>query len=174
MYSKLVEYYKAGKVSFRFVKTFNMDEYVGLDRNHHESYHYFMFHNLFKVRIWSKAWTGRWWPVIAWLHDFSTLTLTLITSTSLTETLLTSKRSAKITRLKLLPPEESNCLLAESARTAILHLTSPDHPLFPGQEWRPWIRCAISQVFYSWYFIIYFYRKPSRPTRVFSVATCPK
>jgi len=30
MYAKLVEYYKAGKVSFKYVKTFNMDEYVGL------------------------------------------------------------------------------------------------------------------------------------------------
>merc|ERR1739846_208196 len=48
MYSKLVEYYKAGKVSFKYVKTFNMDEYVGLPRSHHESYHYFMFNNLFK------------------------------------------------------------------------------------------------------------------------------
>jgi len=48
MYAKLVEYYKAGKVSFKYVKTFNMDEYVGLPRTHHESYHYFMFNNLFK------------------------------------------------------------------------------------------------------------------------------
>ena len=49
MYAKLVEYYKAGKVSFKYVKTFNMDEYVGLPRDHPESYHHFMFHNLFKV-----------------------------------------------------------------------------------------------------------------------------
>jgi len=48
MYAKLVEYYKAGKVSFKYVKTFNMDEYVGLERAHQESYHYFMFNNLFK------------------------------------------------------------------------------------------------------------------------------
>eukprot|EP00093_Oithona_nana_P000487 00487.XXX_1440_172_1 [CDS] Oithona nana genome sequencing. len=48
MYAKLVEYYKAGKVSFKYVKTFNMDEYVGLPRDHPESYHHFMFHNLFK------------------------------------------------------------------------------------------------------------------------------
>ena len=51
MYAKLVEYYKAGKVSFKYVKTFNMDEYVGLERAHQESYHYFMFNNLFKVRF---------------------------------------------------------------------------------------------------------------------------
>ena len=53
MYQHLVEYNKAGKLSFKYVKTFNMDEYVGLpviDGNHHkESYHHFMFHNLFKV-----------------------------------------------------------------------------------------------------------------------------
>jgi hypothetical protein len=29
MYKKLIEYHIAGKVSFRYVKTFNMDEYVG-------------------------------------------------------------------------------------------------------------------------------------------------
>jgi len=29
MYKKLIEFYKAGKVSFKYVKTFNMDEYVG-------------------------------------------------------------------------------------------------------------------------------------------------
>lgn len=29
MYKKLIEFHKAGKVSFKYVKTFNMDEYVG-------------------------------------------------------------------------------------------------------------------------------------------------
>lgn len=29
MYRKLIEYYKQGKISFKYVKTFNMDEYVG-------------------------------------------------------------------------------------------------------------------------------------------------
>jgi len=29
MYKKLIEYHVAGKVSFKYVKTFNMDEYVG-------------------------------------------------------------------------------------------------------------------------------------------------
>lgn len=28
-YRKLVEYYKNGDLSFKYVKTFNMDEYVG-------------------------------------------------------------------------------------------------------------------------------------------------
>lgn len=29
MYRELIEFHKQGKVSFRYVKTFNMDEYVG-------------------------------------------------------------------------------------------------------------------------------------------------
>lgn len=29
MYKKLIEFHKAGRISFKFVKTFNMDEYVG-------------------------------------------------------------------------------------------------------------------------------------------------
>lgn len=29
MYRKLIEYHKEGKISFKYVKTFNMDEYVG-------------------------------------------------------------------------------------------------------------------------------------------------
>jgi len=48
MYRKLVEYNKAGELSFKYVKTFNMDEYVGLPREHKESYHYFMFEHIFK------------------------------------------------------------------------------------------------------------------------------
>lgn len=48
MYQKLIEYYKAGKVSFKYVKTFNMDEYVNLPRDHSESYHYYMYNHFFK------------------------------------------------------------------------------------------------------------------------------
>lgn len=47
-YKKLIEFYKNGEVSFKYVKTFNMDEYVDLPRNHPESYHTFMFENFFK------------------------------------------------------------------------------------------------------------------------------
>lgn len=47
VYKELIKRYQAGEVTFRNVITFNMDEYVGLDENHTESYHYFMFHNLF-------------------------------------------------------------------------------------------------------------------------------
>lgn len=47
MYACLVEAYRAGRVSFKNVVTFNMDEYVGLDETHPESYHSFMARNLF-------------------------------------------------------------------------------------------------------------------------------
>ncbi len=47
MYKNLVQAYKDERVSFCNVVTFNMDEYVNLDVNHPESYHSFMFNNLF-------------------------------------------------------------------------------------------------------------------------------
>uniref|UniRef100_A0A8C4RAV7 Glucosamine-6-phosphate isomerase n=1 Tax=Eptatretus burgeri TaxID=7764 RepID=A0A8C4RAV7_EPTBU len=47
-YLKLIEYHKNGDLFFRYVKTFNMDEYVGLPRDHPESYHSFMWKNLFR------------------------------------------------------------------------------------------------------------------------------
>merc|ERR1712013_556610 len=48
MYQKLVQAHKAGKVSFKYVKTFNMDEYVGISEDHPESYHKYMLQNFFK------------------------------------------------------------------------------------------------------------------------------
>lgn len=47
MYKELINLNKAGKVSFKNVVTFNMDEYVGLPENHPQSYHSFMFSNFF-------------------------------------------------------------------------------------------------------------------------------
>ena len=47
-YKCLIEAYKAGKVSFQNVVTFNMDEYVKIPENHPESYHSFMWNNFFK------------------------------------------------------------------------------------------------------------------------------
>lgn len=46
-YAELIKLFKAGFVSFKHVITFNMDEYVGLPKNHPQSYHSFMWHNLF-------------------------------------------------------------------------------------------------------------------------------
>ncbi|CAF2365158.1 unnamed protein product [Rotaria sp. Silwood2] len=47
-YRKLIEFVKAKELSFQYVVTFNMDEYVGLPRDHPESYHSFMWNNFFK------------------------------------------------------------------------------------------------------------------------------
>ena len=47
MYDRLVKAYSEGKISFRNVVTFNMDEYVGLPADHPESYHSFMNRHLF-------------------------------------------------------------------------------------------------------------------------------
>lgn len=46
-YAALIDLHKAGKVSFANVVTFNMDEYVGLPKEHPESYHSFMWNNFF-------------------------------------------------------------------------------------------------------------------------------
>jgi len=46
-YAELIRMNKAGEVSFKNVITFNMDEYVGLPEDHPESYHSFMYRNLF-------------------------------------------------------------------------------------------------------------------------------
>jgi 6-phosphogluconolactonase/glucosamine-6-phosphate isomerase/deaminase len=46
-YKHLIRLVKDGKLSFRSVVTFNMDEYVGLPRDHPESYHTFMFREFF-------------------------------------------------------------------------------------------------------------------------------
>ncbi|ADT89080.1 MULTISPECIES: glucosamine-6-phosphate deaminase [Vibrio] len=46
-YNALIELYNEGKVSFKHVVTFNMDEYVGLPADHPESYRSFMFNNFF-------------------------------------------------------------------------------------------------------------------------------
>ncbi len=46
-YKALIDLCKAGKVSFKNVVTFNMDEYVGIAEDHPESYHSFMFENFF-------------------------------------------------------------------------------------------------------------------------------
>lgn len=47
MYRELVKLNNEGKVSFRNVVTFNMDEYRELPRDHEQSYHTFMWSNFF-------------------------------------------------------------------------------------------------------------------------------
>ena len=47
VYQELIKKNKAGEVSFANVVTFNMDEYLGLPREHDQSYWYFMHDNFF-------------------------------------------------------------------------------------------------------------------------------
>ena len=46
-YAELIRRHKAGDVSFRHVITFNMDEYIGLPKDHEQSYYSFMWTNFF-------------------------------------------------------------------------------------------------------------------------------
>ena len=46
-YKELIKKYEAGELDFSKVKTVNLDEYVGLSKDHDQSYAYFMRHNLF-------------------------------------------------------------------------------------------------------------------------------
>jgi len=47
LYQNLIKAYESGIISFKDIKTFNLDEYVGIDQDHPQSYHYFMHHHLF-------------------------------------------------------------------------------------------------------------------------------
>ena len=47
VYANLVKANKEGRVTFKDVATFNLDEYIGLDGTHDQSYRYFMNVNLF-------------------------------------------------------------------------------------------------------------------------------
>lgn len=46
-YKKLIELHTEGQVSFKHVVTFNMDEYVGIPKEHVQSYYSFMWDNFF-------------------------------------------------------------------------------------------------------------------------------
>lgn len=47
LYREMIADYRAGGTSYRDVRTFNLDEYVGLDVSSDQSYVYFMRNNLF-------------------------------------------------------------------------------------------------------------------------------
>ena len=47
LYKNLIESYKNKQVSFKDITTFNLDEYIGLDKTHKASYAYFMKNQLF-------------------------------------------------------------------------------------------------------------------------------
>ncbi|RMD93912.1 MAG: glucosamine-6-phosphate deaminase [Calditrichaeota bacterium] len=48
MYKELIRMHREEGLDFSKVITFNLDEYVGLPPEHSQSYHYFMWENLFK------------------------------------------------------------------------------------------------------------------------------
>lgn len=48
IYEELVQAYRKGRVSFKHVTTFNLDEYAGLPAEHSESYRTFMEEHLFR------------------------------------------------------------------------------------------------------------------------------
>jgi glucosamine-6-phosphate deaminase len=48
LYQELIRMHKEEGLDFSQVTTFNLDEYVGLPNEHPQSYHYFMYENLFK------------------------------------------------------------------------------------------------------------------------------
>lgn len=47
LYQNLIKMYKNDEISFKHVKTYNLDEYCGLPKEHKESYYSFMHRNLF-------------------------------------------------------------------------------------------------------------------------------
>ena len=52
MYDALVKMYETGQLDFSQVTTFNLDEYLGLQRDHNQSYYYFMNQHLYsKVNL---------------------------------------------------------------------------------------------------------------------------
>ena len=47
LYKNMIEDHKTNGTSYKDITTFNLDEYVGLDGNHDQSYRYFMNTHLF-------------------------------------------------------------------------------------------------------------------------------
>ena len=47
MYAELIKLHKSGALDFKKVRSFNLDEYVGLPGTHDQSYRFFMNENLF-------------------------------------------------------------------------------------------------------------------------------
>ena len=47
LYKNLIAAQKDGEISFKYAKSVNLDEYVGIDPDNEQSYSYFMYDNLF-------------------------------------------------------------------------------------------------------------------------------
>lgn len=58
MYERLAQAEKEGEISFKFSKSVNLDEYVGIDPANEQSYQYFMNENLFKKVSFPKGATN--------------------------------------------------------------------------------------------------------------------
>lgn len=48
VYNELVKLYNENYIDFQYVTTFNLDEYLGMDKENPSSYNYFMWNNLFR------------------------------------------------------------------------------------------------------------------------------
>jgi glucosamine-6-phosphate deaminase len=48
VYRQLIEWYRKDDLDFAGIRTINLDEYCGLAPEHPQSYHYYMWNNLFK------------------------------------------------------------------------------------------------------------------------------
>lgn len=48
LYKNLILAYQQKEISFNEITTYNLDEYIGIERSHPQSYYNFMFENLFK------------------------------------------------------------------------------------------------------------------------------
>lgn len=144
MYKKLIEFHKAGRVSFKYVKTFNMDEYVGKNR--------LMFtltalspilsqlfpkacHVIIQKAITTSCGTfssrffgaTQFSSINSCRHNSSTLTLTPKTRTFWTETQKTWLGNASPSKRKSKQLAESSFSSAASVPTATLPSTSQDH-----------------------------------------------
>ncbi|WP_423408188.1 glucosamine-6-phosphate deaminase [Heyndrickxia sp. MSNUG] len=47
VYKRLIQDHEVNKTSYKQVNSFNLDEYIGISKKDHNSYHYFMCENLF-------------------------------------------------------------------------------------------------------------------------------
>ena len=55
LYKNLILAYQNKEISFNEVTSYNLDEYIGIDRSHPQSYYNFMFENLCKCLFFVEA-----------------------------------------------------------------------------------------------------------------------
>ena len=47
LYKKMIQAYQQGNISYQYITTYNLDEYIGIDLTNPQSFHAFMYQNLF-------------------------------------------------------------------------------------------------------------------------------